>query len=169
MKTLLGKDVLIQSEVCDGSGETVSSTRIRRLLSNGAVEEAAVLLTRPFSFQAPVVHGKSLGHKIGFPTLNQYFPREILIPKHGVYITDCDVDGHLVRGISNVGVHPTVDRSAAVNCETHLPDFHADLYGTSVTVHFLKFLREEQRFDSIEALTDQIRKDVEAAKHYRKP
>ena len=116
--------VSVQSEICVG-GETVSSTRIRRLLLEGCVEEANALLTLPYSFTAEVIHGKALGHKLGFPTVNQAFPPKMLIPRHGVYITDCEINGKHYRGVSNVGAHPTVDEGAEVNCETHILDLFA--------------------------------------------
>ena len=144
-------------------GDTVSSTRIRRLIAQGDLETANRLLGRPYSITSEIVHGKALGQKLGFPTINQGFPRSMLIPPHGVYVTECCVDGISYRGVSNVGIRPTVDNAASVNCETHLLDCDADLYGKKATVSFLRFLRPEERFDSVEALKKQVARDIAAA------
>ena len=164
LSTLLSCPVLVQNEI-SVDGETVSSTRIRKLLLEGCVKDAAALLTRPYVFSANVVHGKSLGHKLDAPTINQFFPSKMLIPRHGVYLTACEVDGRVLHGVSNVGVHPTVDADAKVNCETYLLDFSGDLYGKSVRISFLKFLRPEQKFNDEAALRQQIHADIEAARN----
>lgn len=144
-------------------GESVSSTRIRTLLQDGNADTAAKLLGRPYALRAPVLHGKALGQKLGFPTVNQLFPEKMLIPRHGVYLTRCGLpDGRQFPALSNVGVRPTVETTGAVNCETHIPDFAEDLYGSTLTVEFLRFLRPERRFGSPEELQKQIGKDLEA-------
>lgn len=159
----LGAPVAICDEVMDG-GIGISSTRIRALLSDGRPDEAARLLGAPYSFCAEVVHGKALGKKLGFPTLNQNFPAGKLIPRDGVYLTRCRVDGAEYYGISNVGVHPTVDHGAARNCETHLLDVEVDLYGKEVCTAFLSFLRPEQKFSDADALCRQIATDLAQAR-----
>ncbi len=147
--------------------ETVSSSRIRACLQDGRVEEATTLLTLPYSVCSTVLHGKALGRKWGFPTLNQAFPAGALIPRHGVYVTDCTLpNGKKLRGITNVGSRPTVDQAASVNCETHLLDFDGSLYGEEITVEFLHFVRPEMRFDSQDALKEQIARDLQTAKEY---
>ena len=163
LKRLLTVEVAVQDEITV-DGETVSSTRIRRLLSEGNATEAARLLSRPYSIRAEVLHGKSLGQSWGFPTINQRFPKNMLVPRHGVYVTDCEIDGKHYRGITNVGTRPTVDSDAAVNCETYVLDFSEDVYGSLVTVSFLEYLRPEQKFESEDALREQIQKDVQAAR-----
>jgi riboflavin kinase/FMN adenylyltransferase len=135
-------------------------------LEVGEVEEANALLTRPYGFEAEVVHGKALGKQWNTPTVNQYFPDGLLIPRHGVYVTENEVDGVCYRGVTNVGVHPTVDQDASVNCETHLLDFAGDLYGKKTKLSFLKFLRPEQKFESADALRAQIFADIEAVRNY---
>lgn len=163
LKVLLGIEVAVQDEI-RLDGETVSSTRIRNLLSKGNAADAARLLSRPYSICAEVVHGKALGKSWGFPTINQSFPKNMLIPRHGVYLTDCEIDGIHYRGITNVGTRPTVDSDAAVNCETHVLDFSEDIYGRFVTVSFLEYLRPERRFETEDALREQIEQDVQAAR-----
>lgn len=163
LKDTLPIPVAVVDEVV-ADGETVSSSRIRRLLSAGDVETAARLLTRPYTFIAPVEHGKALGRRLGTPTINQYFPQSTQVPRHGVYITDCTVDGVTYRGVTNVGTRPTVDSDTRVNCETYLLDFNGSLYGKEVEVAFISFLRPEHKFESYEALRAQIAVDVARAK-----
>ncbi|MBR2721827.1 MAG: bifunctional riboflavin kinase/FAD synthetase [Clostridia bacterium] len=141
----------------------VSSSLIRSLLYEGKIEQANALLTRPYSLCAPVVHGKGLGRNLGTPTVNQQFPKSLLIPRHGVYLTSCQIGEASYFGISNVGVRPTVDQDGVANCETYLFDFDGTLYGKELTVCFLKFLRPEQKFSSKEELMAQIQKDIEQA------
>ena len=166
LRELLPAPVLIQEAVYNGA-EPVSSTRIRGLLLEGNVEDAAKMLSRPYCFSSPVIHGKRLGRKLGTPTINQAFPKGMLIPQKGVYVTDCEVDGRIYRAVSNVGVRPTVEQDASVNCESYLLDFSGDLYGKTVKVSFLKMIRGERTFASTEELTQQIHQDVVFAKTYQ--
>lgn len=147
-------------------GDTVSSTRIRRLLLEGHADTALRHLGRPYVLETEVVTGKQLGRKLGFPTANQSFPPESLIPAHGVYAVICHTPLGRFPGVANVGSHPTVDHEAAVNCETHVIGPAQDLYGYPMRVEFLKRLRGEKRFDSVEALTQAIAKDAEEATAY---
>ncbi len=165
LKRLLGAPVFMQDEVLI-NGETVSSTAIRRLLGSGEVERANQMLARPYAISAEVIHGKALGHKLGTPTLNQRFPSGMLIPRHGVYVTDCEIDGKIYRGVSNVGLRPTVENTEVANCETYLLDFSGDLYGRTLRVAFRSFIRPEQTFDSLDALREQIARDVAYARSY---
>ena len=160
-----GKDAFVLPAVeCDGA--PISSTRIRALLQSGDVALANELLCRPYGFSSPIEHGKRLGRTIGIPTINQAIPAELLLPRRGVYVTDCTVDGIRYRGVTNVGVHPTVDTSAPVNCETFLLDFSGEAYGKTVRVEFLQYLRDEHRFDSLEELRIQIQKDISVARAF---
>ena len=166
LQALLGGPVEVQSEISENE-KAVSSSRIRNLLWSGSVEEATKLLSQPYTLTAEVIHGKALGRKWGFPTVNQAFPKNALVPKHGVYVTDCTLaDGSHYRGVSNVGKRPTVDSDDTVNCETHLIDFDGDLYGKTMTVAFLHYLRPEMKFQTTEALRAQIEADKRAAKEY---
>ncbi len=146
------------------AGEPVSASRIRTCLQEGDMASATALLGRPYSLTATVTHGKQLGRAIGFPTANQYFPPEILIPAHGVYATLCHTAAGIFPGVSNIGSRPTVDMPCArVNCETHIMGYNGDLYGQRMKVSFLTYLRPETCFASIEELTAAIRRDAEAA------
>ncbi len=149
-------------------GETVSSTRIRALLAGGDVQTAATLLGRPYSISFPVLHGKRLGSRIGFPTINQEFPKEYVTPKKGVYAVRVILDGAVYGGVCNVGSRPTVDCDDRILAETHLLDFSGDLYGKIIRVEFARFLREEKKFSSLEELKEQIGKDREIARSFWK-
>ena len=147
--------------------ETVSSSAIREHILSGDALGAARLLGRPFSLTAPVVEGKHLGHSLGFPTANQHFPESCIVPKYGIYATVC-VTGDGVRriGVSNVGTRPTItdgSDSHVTNCETYIHKFGKSIYGETVSIEFCKYLREERKFDSIKALSDQIKLDLAAA------
>ena len=164
LRALLGAPVVVCDAVTDG-GEPVSATRIRTCLKEGRAEDAARMMGRPYAIEGEVRHGKALGRKLGFPTLNQSFPPRAIVPRHGVYVTDCTAEGKIYRGVTNVGVHPTVDNPfASANCETYLIGYEGDLYGKTVRVAFLTFLRPEMTFSSIDALREQIAKDAEEAK-----
>ncbi len=145
-------------------GKNASSTAIREAVEAGNMETASSLLGRPFSINFPVIHGKMLGRKIGVPTINQAFPAGFVIPRRGVYACLCKIDGVIHPAVSNVGVRPTVENQGAINCESHILDFDGWLYGRRVSIAFLRFLREEQRFPDIDTLVSQIEKDIEATR-----
>lgn len=144
-------------------GETVvSSTTVRALIESGDAEGAAQLLGRNFFITAKVAHGRTLGKKLGFPTINQYFDEGKIIPKHGVYFALAEIGGVKYPSVSNVGSRPTVGGHVC-RAETHILDFEGDLYGKEITVEFVKFRREEVRFNSEDELTEAVRRDAEAA------
>lgn len=144
----------------------ISSSAIRVAVESGDTELAAAMLGRPFSLTAPVLRGRGFGHTAGVPTINQVFCTSGIVPKSGVYASRVRLEGgRIVRGVSNVGVCPTFFGEAGdLRCETHLIDYSEDLYGTTLTVEFCKYLRPERKFDSVEALYGQIRRDVAAAR-----
>ncbi|MES2638916.1 MAG: bifunctional riboflavin kinase/FAD synthetase [Myxococcota bacterium] len=145
-------------------GLPVSSSRVRRLVASGAVEEAAVLLRRPHMLKGPVVTGDQRGRTIGFPTANVE-SRVELLPGFGVYAVRARVDdaGPWLPGIANIGVRPTFGGTAP-RVEVHLFDFAGDLYGRNLTVQLIARVRGEQRFDGVAALVDQIGRDVVRAR-----
>ena len=149
-------------------GNPVSSSAIRQAIDTGNAESAAILLGRPYRIEAMVLHGKALGRSLGLPTVNQVFPEQLAVPKHGIYITRTYVDGVAYRSVSNVGIRPSVDDGTAVNCETHILDFDRDVYGKTVAVEFLKRIRDEIHFDDLDALQAQIQSDIERTKAYYK-
>ena len=158
-----GDNTAIVPKTClSEQDETViSSTAIRSLLTQGETERAVSFLGYPYFLCSTVLKGKQLGRTLGLPTINQCFAEEKLIPKRGIYATLCILpDGTVYPGVSNVGKRPTVDGDGQINCETHIPGIFMDLYGKNVTVCFVRFLREEQRFASLEELQKAIRADV---------
>ena len=149
------------------NGVTVSSSVIREYLTNGDPEGAAELLGRPYDIYSVVIGGQRLARKLGFPTLNQDIPSRLVIPKHGVYISRVIV-GKSKRnyyGITNVGIRPTVG-GTTVFAETHILNYSGDLYGKLVKVEFLSFIRPEMKFESLEALTAQVKRDIEVSREY---
>ena len=140
-------------------GEPVSSTRIREYLKNGEIEAANALLTFPFSFTAEVISGDRRGRTIGFPTVNQRYPSELIPIKFGVYKTKIILDGAEYRGITNIGIRPTFKTDYIIS-ETYIIGFSGDLYGKSVTVEPLRFVRGEVKFSSVEELKRQIQNDI---------
>lgn len=151
---------------CQSIQQIISSTAIRNALSCGDVASTRLLLGRPYSFSAPVLHGKKLGRTMGIPTINQNPPLGKVLPANGVYITRAIVGDTKIFGVSNIGVHPTVDDNADTNCETHLFNFDSDIYGQTVTIEFLEQLRPEQKFNSVEELQKIIHHDIQRAKDY---
>jgi riboflavin kinase/FMN adenylyltransferase len=145
----------------------VSSTLAREYIKNGEVEDLFALGTN-YSVYSRVEEGKHLATKMGLPTINQYFPEGKLIPKHGVYITECEIGEDVYPAITNVGVRPTTDECGRVNMETHIIGYKGYLYGSYIRVNFYKYLREEKRFDGKEALFEQIALDKKTAFEYFK-
>ena len=151
------------------NGVTVSSSVIRSYVESGRISEANAMLGRPFSLTAEIIGGKRLGREWGFPTANQLFPADSVKLKNGIYATACIIDGKRLISVSNVGIRPTISDDAdshAVNCETYIHGFSGDLYGKNVTVEFYELLREEKKFDSLDALKEQIGKDIDASVRY---
>lgn len=141
----------------------VSSTRVRRLVSEARVDEASALLGHPYFIDGMVVRGDGRGRGIGFPTANLCTDNE-LIPPHGVYATTAIIDGIIRPSITNVGTRPTVDTSGRTTIETHVFDLDRDLYGTTIRLAFVQRLRDERAFESLDALRAQIAADCRRAR-----
>ena len=141
----------------------VSSTRIRRLVSEGRVDEAGALLGHQYYLDGTVAQGDRRGATIGFPTANLCTDNELL-PPHGVYATTATVMGVVHPSVTNIGVRPTVDQSGRVTIETHIFDFNQDLYGSPLRIGFVQRLRDERAFDSLAALREQIAADSDRAR-----
>lgn len=143
----------------------ISSSRIRNLLENGSVDEAAKMLGSPYSVALPVSKGRGDGKKLGFPTLNQLPPENRLIPKNGVYATQTTLpNGRTVPSVSDCGTAPTLDKRGTVRIETHLLDTSEELYGKTVKVEFLHRLRDEIAFPDADALIAQVNSDISAVR-----
>ncbi|MBO5883777.1 MAG: bifunctional riboflavin kinase/FAD synthetase [Clostridia bacterium] len=144
-------------------GKIVSSSLIRSAVEKGEVEYAAKLLGRYYSITFIVTDGQALARKLGFPTANGSLPDNKLLIRKGVYASRVFFSGEYKYGITNVGIRPTVN-GKRLCMETHLFDFSGDLYGQELTVEFLSFIRDEVKFDSLDAMSEQIHKDIEKAK-----
>lgn len=148
----------------DISSIAVSSTKIRTALEQGQIEKATAFLGHYFLLTGTVVSGKNLGEKLGFPTANLEISETYkLIPKVGAYIIRSNFDGQFIYGMMNIGFRPTVSGKHKT-IEIHFFDFNENLYGKSIQVEVLSFLREEQKFNSVEDLKSQLIQDAQQAK-----
>ena len=155
---------VVPTSTFDMAGERVSSTRIRAKLLEADFSEAADLLGKPFKLSGKVLKGKQLGRTIGSPTANIALKR-VKSPLHGVYAVRVSGGGlNSAAGVANVGVRPTVNDGTLANLEVHLFDFDGDLYGERLSVEFMKKLRDEKKFESLDALKAAIAADQQAAR-----
>ncbi|MGW8179048.1 MAG: bifunctional riboflavin kinase/FAD synthetase [bacterium] len=150
-------------------GERISSTRIRGLIGEGRVALAKRLLGRPYQIRGTVIRGAGRGQQIGFPTANLESENE-LAPATGVYVTSARVNGQWFVAATNVGYRPTVygDSETTPTIETHLMGFEGNLYGKLIRLEFCFRLRKEKKFESVDALKQQIQCDIERCKSYRR-
>lgn len=148
------------------NGIIVSSTCIRELIRSGAVDRANEFLGRPYRVEYEVMRGKRLGRRLGFPTINQFFSPSGVIPASGVYITRTKTPEGYFPSVSNVGIRPTVEKTKALNLETHIMGTNENLYGKLIQVEFYKFLRSEMKFTSIDSLIKAVNADIEKVKEY---
>ncbi|MBR7004087.1 MAG: riboflavin biosynthesis protein RibF [Bacteroidales bacterium] len=155
-----GLDVIRTDSVSVPGGVVVSSTKIREALSSGNVESAAAMLGYDYSLVGVVVAGNHLGRTIGFPTANirLYEPLKLL-PGNGVYSVEVESLGRKFRGMCNIGTRPTVNSGTDTTVETNIFDFDEDIYGLDLKVTFLTKIREERRFESLDALKAQLEQD----------
>ncbi len=147
-------------------GEAISSTAIRARIAAGEMPAAAEMLGEPFGFTAPVVHGDERGRTIGFPTVNQPYPDELIRPRFGVYRAIFTVDGKSYDAVVNFGVRPTYPLDCPL-AETYILDFHETLYDRTARVAFAEFYRPERPFESLAALREQIARNVEQVRAFR--
>jgi len=145
-------------------GELVSSSRIRSLLKEGDLERANQLLGEPYQLEGRVIFGHHRGKKLGFATANLSWSKEPLVPK-GVYVARVFYNQRLYPAVVNIGFNPTFG-DKKLNIEAHLLDFKGELYGKRLKISLLKFLRAEEKFERIEDLVVQIKKDIKRARAY---
>ena len=158
----LGCDIIPKVEI---GGITVSSSYIRRLVELGQIDRANRYLGHPHVLTSTVLHGRGIGSSRLFPTANLSLPPHVLVPSHGVYVTRVTLeDGASYPAVTNVGTRPTVDNGADVTVEACLLDFEGDLYGQTLRLEFYHHIRDEIRFDSLDALKAQIAADVETTR-----
>jgi riboflavin kinase/FMN adenylyltransferase len=147
------------------SGEKVGSTAVRQALERGDMETAASLLGRPFALRGPVIKGAERGKSLGFPTANMAFGQDRALPAFGVYVTRAYLREGVFPAVTNIGLRPTFDEDKPT-VETFILDFQGEVYGQELRIELLHRLRGEVRFLNVEALREQIEKDVAASRAY---
>jgi riboflavin kinase / FMN adenylyltransferase len=147
-------------EMVELEGEIISSTHIRGLVAAGDVAAAARFLGAPFHMRGTVAHGDKRGRTLGYPTANLVPDPRLVVPDHGIYACRAQVDGETHVAAVNVGVRPTFKTGRGLLVEAFLLDFDGDIYDRELRLDFLERLRGERRFDSIEALVEQMGRDV---------
>jgi riboflavin kinase/FMN adenylyltransferase len=146
----------------EGSIEAVSSTATREALRLGDVAAASALLGHPWSVTGEVIHGAKLGRTLGYPTANLALDETCGL-RHAIYAVEVELEGERLKGVASFGRRPTVDNGPPL-LEIHIFDFRGDLYGKEIEVYFIAFLRAEEKFASLEAMLDQIRRDEAQAR-----
>lgn len=144
------------------NGEEVSSTKIRKAVANGDIEKANAMLGFPFMFSSEIFTGDRRGRLLGAPTINQYLPEGLTVPRFGVYASEVFFEGRKYTGVTNIGSRPTFD-GGSFRSETYIIGFCGDLYGKNVEVHLHAFIRPERKFPDAYTLKKQISEDVKAA------
>ena len=149
-------------------GITISSTYIRNLLAQGEMDRAVEFLGHPHVLTDTVAHGRRIGSStLGFPTVNLHIQPPVIVPAHGVYATRIWFDGQYHQAVTNVGVRPTVhDSDGKVTVEGFILDFDGDLYGKKLRMEFFHRLRGEQRFPTMQALAEEIRRNADQTRDY---
>lgn len=161
----MGKcEVYIQEEVLMNH-QKISSSRIQEALKNGNIEEANVLLNRPYSIKGEIIKGRQIGRTIGFPTANIDYDH-YAIPKNGVYGVKIEVNNKMYVGMCNIGYNPTFDSLDKTSLEVNIFDFDAEVYGNIAKVYFYTFIRDEVKFSSAQALITQLNQDKDRIIHY---
>ena len=155
--------VIVPEQVVDGI--RVSSTYIRQQIETGDMATAVKFLGHPHILTGTVIHGKALGRTLGIPTANLTLPQELAVPKFGVYVCSCKLDGGVYAAVTNLGTRPTVQGNS-VTVEAWILDYAGDLYGRELTLEFHYFLRPEQKFPDLQALQAQIHADADHARNY---
>ena len=160
----IGMEV-VQARELDG-GQHVSSSSIRRALQEGRVEDAAAMLGRPYTLGGTVVPGHHVGTALGFPTANlRPDDPDKLVPMNGAYgVEVCIGTGRVVQGMLNIGTRPTLDNGTDRSIEVHLFDFHEDIYEQHMEIHFLRFIRNEKKFATVDELQKQLQHDERACR-----
>ena len=154
---------VVPDQILDGI--RISSTYIRRQLEDGDMATAVKFLGHPHVLSGTVVHGKALGRKLGIPTANLLLPEGLAVPKFGVYVCSCLIDGKRYPAVTNLGTRPTVSGNG-ITVEAWILDYSGDLYGREITLEFHYFLRPEMKFPSLEALQAEIHRNAEETRNY---
>jgi riboflavin kinase/FMN adenylyltransferase len=145
--------------------EVISSTRIRDLISSGNILKANLFLGRKYSLMGNVIHGKGLGKKFGFATANISVDSDLVLPSSGVYFTKCIIENKLYYSITNVGHNPTLGENT-ISIETHILNFNKDIYHQPIEIIFYQKLRDEMKCPTIDALIQQVNRDIQSCEKY---
>lgn len=145
-------------------GEVVSGTRIRDLLRHGRIGETSVLMGRLPTLPGQVVPGAARGHELGYPTANLRTPEKLVVPANGIYAVRVQLEGEILAGVASIGVRPTFEDRGERKVEVHLFDFQRDIYGRHLTLQFVRWLRDERKFDHVDALITQMDEDAANAR-----
>ncbi|MBB6216526.1 riboflavin kinase/FMN adenylyltransferase [Anaerosolibacter carboniphilus] len=145
--------------------EIISSTAIRKFISDGLINKANLFLGRKYSVLGKIVRGKGLGHQLGFPTANLSIDEGVVLPKPGVYYTKCIIDQKIYYSITSVGYNPTFGENP-ITVESHILDFNDNLYGKEMEIQFYHCCRGEMKFSGVDALVKQVQHDIKTAKIY---
>lgn len=168
--TQLGEELNYQVSVVDPleiCGGVVSSSRIRACLVDGDIEQANMLLGRPYRIRGEVISGDGRGKTIGIPTANLAIWSKRALPGAGVYVCHADINGESWKAVTNIGVRPTFENHlVSQRVETHILDFNKDIYGQVLYLDFYSYIRAEKRFKDIESLVKQIHSDIAQAEKY---
>lgn len=157
-----GFGVIVISPV-EYDGQVVSSTRIRKAITDGNMKLAKELLGCEYSVEREVISGNRIGRTIDFPTANQRLEESQIIPRFGVYSSETEINGLIYESITNIGVKPTIDiETPAPLAETHILGYHGNLYGTKIRVMLKDFIRAEKKFSSVQQLKEQIAIDIKS-------
>lgn len=157
----LSKEYKFELHIADPvkiNGNIVSSTNIRQYISNGKISEANDMLLRPYFISGTVGHGKKIGRTMNFPTANLVYDKKFVVPGRGVYYTIVEYEDVLYKGITNVGINPTVGGSV-LSVETYILNFNKDIYNKNIKVSFIKKIRDEIKFNNTVELKNQLEKD----------
>lgn len=158
--TEMGLEVIQATRYATAEFNHISSSEVRLALQHGDIVNANKLLTYAYSFEGEVIDGFKVGRKIGFPTANlKPLNTEKLIPGTGVYAVRIKWNGYLLKGMMNIGLRPTLDNGKSVSFEINIFDFDKDIYNEHLEVIFVRKIRDEQKFDGIEALIEQLNRD----------
>ncbi|MEW8955467.1 bifunctional riboflavin kinase/FAD synthetase [Clostridium sp.] len=146
------------------NGEVISSSIIRNFIKSGEMERANEYLMEPFMIRGIVKHGKKLGRTLGFPTANLEYRKDTIIPSIGIYYTNIRINKKVFKAMTNIGYNPTVD-GKELSIETFILDFNEEIYGKEIEVYFIEKVRDEIKFNSLEELKDQLKKDEDYGRH----
>lgn len=147
-------------------GKEVSSSEVRSAISGGDMEFVLTMLGRAYRIGGEVVHGRALGRTIQVPTVNIVPQKQKLLPPKGVYATVSYFDGRQILGVTNIGCKPTVSEENEIGVETHLFDFNEEIYGQHIVTWFMHYIRPEMRFETLDALVEQLKQDEEVGRAY---